>query len=133
MTVRAGILGASGYTGAELLRLLAGHGDIDVVVATAETNAGQRVAELYPALAAAYGDLSFGPSDSAGLAAHALDVVFLGLPHKVSAGTVPRILGKGAKIIDLSGDFRLDDSSLSPYRRASVPPFLVLPSFVRLC
>jgi N-acetyl-gamma-glutamyl-phosphate reductase len=114
MTVRAGILGASGYTGAELLRLLAGHGDIDVVVATAETNAGQRVAQLYPALAAAYGDLTFGSSETAALAGHALDVVFLGLPHEASMALAPALLGNVGCIVDLSAAFRLKDPAAYP-------------------
>ena len=62
---RVGIIGASGYTGAELLRLCAGHPSFDVVYATADSSAGQRAADLYPSLAAAYPDLELVPYDPA--------------------------------------------------------------------
>jgi len=114
MTVRAGIIGASGYTGAELLRLLAGHADIDVVVATAETNAGQRVADLYPALAAGYGDLTFGRVDTAGLTGDQLDLVFLGLPHEASMALAPALVGNVGCVVDLSAAFRLKDATAYP-------------------
>ncbi len=114
MTVRAGIIGASGYTGAELLRLIAGHPDIDVVVATAEANAGQRVAELYPALAAAYPDLTLGPVDPADLTGLELDLVFLGLPHEASMKLAPELVGKVGCVVDLSAAFRLKDATAYP-------------------
>ncbi|MGH9002381.1 MAG: N-acetyl-gamma-glutamyl-phosphate reductase, partial [Acidimicrobiia bacterium] len=59
MAYRAAVVGASGYTGAELLRLLAGHPEIEVVHVTADSNAGARVADLYPSLVAGYGDLRY--------------------------------------------------------------------------
>jgi N-acetyl-gamma-glutamyl-phosphate reductase len=114
MTVRAGIIGASGYTGAELLRLLAGHADIDVVVATAETNAGQRVGDLYPALAAGYGDLAFGRVDTADITGDQLDVVFLGLPHEASMALAPELVGNVGCVVDLSAAFRLKDAMAYP-------------------
>jgi N-acetyl-gamma-glutamyl-phosphate reductase len=114
MTVRAGIIGASGYTGAELLRLLAGHADIDVVVATADSNAGQRVADLYPALAARYPDLVFGGVDPTDLGDHPLDVVFLGLPHEASMALAPELVGKVGCVVDLSAAFRLKDAAAYP-------------------
>ena len=64
MAYQAGIVGGSGYTGAELLRLLAGHPDIDVVHVTADSNAGAAVAGLYPSLAAAYPGLEYAPYDA---------------------------------------------------------------------
>jgi N-acetyl-gamma-glutamyl-phosphate reductase len=114
MTVRAGIIGASGYTGAELLRLLAAHADIDVVVATAETSAGQRVADLYPALAAGYPDLTFGHVDTADLTGHGLDLVFLGLPHEASMTLAPQLVGTAGCVVDLSAAFRLKDAAAYP-------------------
>ena len=62
---KIGIIGASGFTGAELLRLCAGHPDFEVAVATGETQAGTAVADLYPSLAAHYPDLSYTPADPA--------------------------------------------------------------------
>ena len=82
MAYRAGVVGGSGYTGAELLRLLAGHPDIDVVHVTADSNAGAAVAELYPSLAAAYPGLEYAPFDPAAFAG--LDVVFLGAARTAS-------------------------------------------------
>jgi N-acetyl-gamma-glutamyl-phosphate reductase len=114
MTVRAGIIGASGYTGAELLRLLAGHTEIDVVLATADTNAGQRVGDLYPALAAAYGDLTFGRIDTAELPSDRLDLVFLGLPHEASMALAPELVDKVGCVVDLSAAFRLKDPAAYP-------------------
>jgi len=107
------IIGASGYTGAELLRLLAAHPDFEVSVATGDSQAGTQIAGLYPSLAGAYGDRRFDELDVA--AAAAADVVFLGLPHGASQGIVPRLRDAGAKrIVDLAADFRLKDPALYP-------------------
>ena len=109
---KIGIVGASGYTGAELLRLCAGHPEFDVVVATGDTQAGTRAADLYPSLAAAYPDLVFSAYDAEALAG--LDVVFLGLPHAGAEEVAPGLLGKVHAVIDLSAAFRLKDASLYP-------------------
>src|SRR5262245_61800208 len=93
MAFHAGIIGASGYTGAELLRLLAAHPGIDVAVATADTQAGTAAATLYPSLAAAYPDLqltAFDPGSAGDVSrVDGLDVVFLGLPHEASMALAP--------------------------------------------
>ncbi|HEX8803836.1 MAG TPA: N-acetyl-gamma-glutamyl-phosphate reductase [Acidimicrobiales bacterium] len=107
-----GIIGASGFTGAELLRLCAQHPDLDVRVATGDTQAGTRVAELYPHLAAAYGDQPFEPY--APEAVDGLDLVFLGLPHGASQAVVPEVRGRVGRIVDLGADFRLRDAALYP-------------------
>jgi N-acetyl-gamma-glutamyl-phosphate reductase len=110
--MRVGIVGASGFTGAELLRLCAGHPHFDVVVAGADTQAGQLVAEVYPSLAAAYPGVRFGspgPDDLAGL-----DVVFLALPHGRSQTLVPDLVGRVGLIVDLAADFRLHDPAAYP-------------------
>ena len=108
----AGVVGASGYTGAELLRLLSTHPDISAVYATADTSAGGRVASLYPSLAAAYPHLVFERYDPA--AVEGLDVVFLGLPHGASQEIVPDLRKRVAVVVDLAADFRLKDASLYP-------------------
>jgi N-acetyl-gamma-glutamyl-phosphate reductase len=108
MTHSVGVLGASGYTGAELLRLLAGHPELELAVVTAESNAGARVADLYPGLAAAYGDLRYDPNDPA--AVDGCDVVFCCLPHGESQRLAGKLLesgGDGRHVIDLGADFRL--------------------------
>src|SRR5688500_78149 len=107
-----GIIGASGFTGAELLRLCAQHPDLEVQLATGDTQAGTAVAHLYPSLGAAYADLSFSAFDPA--AAAGLDLVFLGLPHGASQAIVPGLLGKVGHVVDLAADFRLQDASLYP-------------------
>lgn len=108
MAYQAGIVGGSGYTGAELLRLLAGHPDLDVVHVTADSNAGATVGDLYPSLGAGYPGLEYVPVDAAALAG--LDVVFLCLPHGESQHVVRDLIGLGDRvphIVDLGADFRL--------------------------
>lgn len=105
MAYRAAVVGGSGYTGAELLRLLAGHPEIEVGLVTAAANAGARVRDLYPSLAPAYPDLAYEhvvTSDLAGF-----DVVFLGLPHGESQRMVPDLVDTVGHLVDLGADFRL--------------------------
>ncbi len=126
--VQVGIVGASGFTGAELLRLVAGHPELEVRVATGDTQAGTRVADLYPGLAGAHPDLVFTAYDPAAVAG--LDVVFLGLPHGASQAIVPGLLGTVGHVVDLAADFRLQDPALYPqwYGEAHTAPEL-LPQF----
>src|ERR1700736_4394585 len=98
--VRTGVFGASGYAGAELLRLAAGHPQLDVVLATGERQAGTRAPDLYPSLAAAYPDLTFAAPDPA--AAEGLDLVFLALPHGTSQQLVPQLRKRARVIVDLA-------------------------------
>jgi len=109
---RVGIVGASGFTGVELLRLCAGHPELDVIVATGDSQAGTGLAELYPSLAAAYAGRSFDaytPELFDGL-----DLVFLGLPHGASQAVVPELSERVGHVVDLAADFRLDDPALYP-------------------
>jgi N-acetyl-gamma-glutamyl-phosphate reductase len=109
---RAAILGATGYTGVELLRLLAGHPHLEVVYATGDSQAGQRIATLYPSLAAAYPTLVAEEHDASRLAG--LDVVFLCTPHESSLELVPELIGRVGVVVDLSAAFRLTDASQYP-------------------
>ena len=109
---RVGIIGASGFTGAELLRLCAQHPDFEVVYATGDTQAGTLASALYPSLAGRYPDLVFEEFDPA--SAGGLDVVFLGLPHEASLALVPQLHGSVGCIVDLSAAYRLKDASLYP-------------------
>ena len=109
---RIGIIGASGYTGAELLRLCAQHPEFDVVYATGDSQAGTLAANVYPSLAARYPDLVFAEFDP--LSAEGLDVVFLGLPHEASMALAPQLHGRVGCVVDLSAAFRLKDASLYP-------------------
>ena len=105
--IRAAILGASGYTGADLIRLALGHPDVRLVALGANTQAGASVAEVWPQFAmfdlprmAATADIDLG----------AVDVVFGCLPHGASAALLAGIAGP--RIVDLSADFRLDDAAV---------------------
>ncbi len=109
---RVGIIGASGYTGAELLRLCAQHPQFEVVYATGDSQAGTLASVLYPSLAARYPNLIFDEFDPA--RAENLDVVFLGLPHEASMALAPQLHGKVGCLVDLSAAFRLKDASLYP-------------------
>jgi len=110
--VRVGIIGASGYTGAELLRIAAMHPDFEVVVATGDTQAGTQASALYPSLAVHYPDLVFSEFDAA--TASGLDLVFLGLPHEASMALAPSLVGTVGCVVDLSAAYRLKDASLYP-------------------
>ncbi len=105
MAYQAAVVGGSGYTGAELLRLLSPHPDIDVVHVTADSNAGAAVAELYPSLAAAYPMLTYGPMDPASV--DGLDLVFLAMPHGASQDFAPHMIDSVGHVVDLGSDFRL--------------------------
>src|SRR3954451_10419936 len=106
MGIRVAVAGASGYAGGELLRLLAGHPEFDLVAATAHTQAGTHVTTVHPQLAGL--DLTLGATDAATLSD--ADLVFLALPHGQSAALAAQ-LPAGVKIVDLGADFRLADSA----------------------
>lgn len=111
-SVSVAILGASGYTGVELLRLIAQHPSFRLVVATGDSQAGAPVASLYPNLAATYPDLVFATNDP--VACDGVDLVFLGLPHEASLELVPDLVGRVGCVVDLSAAFRLKDPSAYP-------------------
>ena len=110
--VKVGIIGASGYTGAELLRLCAQHPSVEVVAATGDSQAGTLASHLYPSLAAAYPNLVFEEFTVERFTG--LDVVFLGIPHEAALEIAPQLVGKVGCVIDLSAAYRLKDSSLYP-------------------
>jgi N-acetyl-gamma-glutamyl-phosphate reductase len=98
-------MGATGYAGAELLRLAASHPDMDVVLVTGSSSVGRRIGDHVPALAAAYPDLVV--ESSTAVHSRDLDVVFLALPHGESQAYVPSLLERGVHVVDLGADFRL--------------------------
>ena len=121
--MRVGVAGASGYAGTELVRLLAGHPDLELVVATAQRNAGGSIAEHSPSLIGAVGSMTYAPNSSEVL--DGLDVVFLALPHGESQKLVPGLKGSVGTIIDLGADFRLPaDSYEAWYGQAHLAPEL---------
>ncbi len=110
--VRIAIAGASGYTGAELLRILVQHPGARITALTAETHANQSISQIFPSLRR-FVDLTCMPLDPARLAAEA-DFVFLALPHKASMTVAPALLERGVRVLDLSADFRLKDAAAYP-------------------
>ena len=106
MGARVAVAGASGYAGGELLRLLAGHPDLEITTVTAESSAGQPVTALHPNLTGALDDIRFEPTDPQTL--KDADLIFLALPHGASAKLAGQ-LPETKKIIDLGADFRLAD------------------------
>ena len=106
MGIRVAVAGASGYAGGELLRLVAGHPELDLVAATAHTQAGTPLAAVHPHLAGL--ELTLGATDAATLGD--ADLVFLALPHGESAALAAE-LPAAMKIVDLGADFRLRDAA----------------------
>ena len=105
--IRVGVVGATGYAGAELVRILAGHPDADLTVITSRQYAGKPFAEIYPAMTDIV-DLACEIFDSDSLCDRT-DLIFLALPHKLPMAFVPDLRKQGKKIIDLSADFRFSD------------------------
>ena len=105
--IRVAVAGASGYMGAELLRLLLAHPRVTLTGVTSERLAGEPLAHAYPHLRGLT-DLPFHDLD-AGWLADVAEVVFLALPHMESQRAVPVVRSRGCKIVDLSADYRLRD------------------------
>ncbi len=105
--IRAGIVGGTGYTGVELLRILALHSEVEVSVVTSRADAGLRVDALYPSLRG-YIDVAFSLPDSETLSQ--CDVVFFATPNGTAMLMAEQLLARGIKVIDLSADFRLKDA-----------------------
>jgi N-acetyl-gamma-glutamyl-phosphate reductase len=106
MGIRVAVAGASGYAGGELLRLIAGHPEFDLVAATAHTQAGVPLAAVHPQLTGL--EVTLGATDAAALSD--ADLVFLALPHGQSAALAAQ-LPAGVKVVDLGADFRLRDAA----------------------
>ena len=107
--VKIGIIGGTGYTGAELMRLLAPREDVSITVVTSRELCGTPVGSIFPNLRG-FIDLDFSePSDPA---LTECDVVFFATPHAVAMRSVPKLLDAGVRIIDLSADFRLKDADV---------------------
>ena len=104
--IKVGIVGGTGYTGVELLRLLAQHPEARPMMITSRKEAGMPVAEMFPSLRG-HVDLAFSETATADLAQ--CDVVFYATPHGVAMADAPRLVAGGVKIIDLAADFRLKD------------------------
>ena len=106
--MRVAVIGASGYTGLELLRILLRHPEFELAVATSEQRAGVPVGDAFPALRGLV-DLVFEPNDPASIAER-VDLAFTALPHGASAPTVAALRAAGMRVLDLSADFRLREA-----------------------
>ncbi len=111
--VKTAVVGASGYTGQELLRILLRHSGVELVCATSRQYAGQKVSDLFPRFRHVPGaGLEFTDSDVAAIAATGAEAAFLALPHGVSASYGRGLVEAGIRVIDLSADFRLNDPAV---------------------
>lgn len=107
--IKAGIVGGTGYTGVELLRLLVAHKDVELSVVTSRSEAGQAVSSLYPNLRG-HVDIEFSEPELETLSK--CDVVFFATPNGTAMKMAPQLLQAGAKVIDLAADFRLKDTAV---------------------
>lgn len=109
--IKVAVVGASGYTGQELLRLLVMHPRVSLVAVTSRQEEGKALAEVYPRLRGAEGidDLAFMAPDIDAIAGSGASVAFLALPHGVASEFAVPLLDRGLKVIDLSADFRIRD------------------------
>ena len=107
--IKVGIVGGTGYTGVELLRLLATHPQVQLQAVTSRKEDGMPVADMYPSLRGRV-DIAFSSPDKAKLTE--CDVVFFATPHGVAMAQAPELLAAGVKVIDLAADFRLQDTAV---------------------
>ncbi len=106
---KVGIVGATGYTGVELLRLLANHPSVDVIAITSRKEAGKSIADYFPSLRGFY-DLIYQTPESVDFSQ--CDLVFFATPNGVAMKEAPALLEKGIKVIDLSADYRIQDQGV---------------------
>jgi N-acetyl-gamma-glutamyl-phosphate reductase len=104
---KIGIVGGTGYTGAELLRLLANHSQAEVTIITSRSEEGKLISDIYPSLRGHY-DLRFTTPSVDELAE--CDLVFFATPHGVAMDQVPELIDRGVKVVDLGADFRIKDT-----------------------
>ena len=107
--IKVSVVGGTGYTGVELLRLLVSHPEVELVVITSRSEAGMAVADMFPNLRG-HLDLPFSEPEPAALGA--CDLVFFATPNGTGMQMAPTLLEAGARIIDLAADFRLQDPAV---------------------
>jgi N-acetyl-gamma-glutamyl-phosphate reductase len=108
--IRTAIIGATGYAGAELVRILSGHPEVEISAVTSRQYAGVRIDQVYPAFSGVV-DL-ICEAYSADRVCERADVVFTALPHRLPMSFVPDVIKRGKKVIDLSADFRFNDAAI---------------------
>lgn len=107
--MKVGVVGASGYSGEVLVKLLLGHPKVVLSQVTSRSLAGKRLGQVIPSLRGADRGLTFSDSDPAALAASDIDLYFLALPHGAAATVAKALVAAGKRVIDLSADFRIAD------------------------
>ncbi|WP_084069872.1 N-acetyl-gamma-glutamyl-phosphate reductase [Desulfocicer vacuolatum] len=122
--IKTCIAGATGYTGAELVKLISGHPNAEITAVTSRSYAGQKLTDIFPALGGMV-DITCEPMDMESLKGR-IDCVFLALPHKVSMSYAPFFIENNIKVIDLSADFRFKDPKAyeAAYQPHSAPDLL---------
>lgn len=130
--IKVGVVGGTGYTGVELLRILAMHPDVEVVCITSRSESGMPVADMFPNLRG-HLDLAFTEPDASQLAS--CDVVFFATPNGVAMKMTPALLEAGVRVIDLAADFRLKDAAVWEqwYGEPHVCPELLETAVYGLC
>jgi N-acetyl-gamma-glutamyl-phosphate reductase len=113
--MKVGIVGASGYAGETLVKLLLGHPTAELACVTSRTHAGKRLSQVIPAVRGIDRGITFVASDPAALAAGGIPLFFLALPHGAASEYAKALVGSGKRVIDLSADFRVSD--LATYER----------------
>ncbi len=113
--MKVGIVGASGYSGEVLVKLLLGHPRVTLAAVTSRSNAGKPLASVIPSVRGIDRGLKFVDSDAAALAASDIDLFFLALPHGAAATYAKALVAAGKRVIDLSADFRIAD--LATYQK----------------
>jgi N-acetyl-gamma-glutamyl-phosphate reductase len=107
--IRAAIAGGTGYAGAEIVRILSGHPEVEITAITSRQFTGQRFDQVFPAMAGRVATVCEEMNEERICAA--ADVVFLALPHKLPMAIAPGLLERGCRVIDLSADFRFRDAA----------------------
>ena len=107
--IKVGVVGGTGYTGVELLRLLAQHPEVELVAVTSRSEAGMAISEMFPNLR---GHLDLAFSEPTAEVLEACDLVFFATPNGVAMEMTPSLLDAGVKVIDLAADFRIKDARL---------------------
>jgi len=130
--MKVGVIGATGYSGEQLLKLLLTHPRVTLDAVTSRSQAGKALSYVVPALRGQDHDLKFTNSDAAALAASDIDLFFLALPHGAAADFAKVLVPAGKRVIDLSADFRIADLATYEryYGRHNAPELLPLARFV---